>query len=303
MGFLGQLLSSQNNFQAQNPTAGQVSYNNAIGTNIATGAIPGVLNQQQQLAQTLQNQVNGGGPNLAATELQNATQNQNAQAAGLIGATRGMSPALAARQILNQQATNSQAASGQAAQTAEQQQLGAESQLGTVLGQQGNLATNQLGTLGQLQQGQNQIGLQSQQLQENAQLANQNAANSFIPGVGQLASGVGQTINGIANMNKGGVVDAMVSPGEMIIPPGGNYDDGGIVPGQAQVDGDSPKNDTVPVKLPVGAIVAPRSVTNNGSPSLDPKRVADFVNAFKNSSSPSGYAKVLAAKKKVQQAQ
>lgn len=293
MGFLGQLFSAQNQFQNKAP---QVDY-----TSMQPGAIAqpqNTINQQGQLAQALQQEMQGGGPNLGATQLQQATDRANSQAAGLIGSQRGMSPALAARQILNQQAANNQGATNQAVQTQQQLQLGAQGQLGNVLGQEGQLGLGQEQALQQASQGQNALNLQ-------AQLANQKAANDFLPSVLGGASGVAQGAAKIGAMfNEGGQVDAMVSPGEMVVPPGGNYDDGGIIPGEAQVMGDSPKNDTVPAKLPVGAVVVPRSVTGGGGPNLNPAKVADFINALKgNQNQTSGYGKVLAAKQRMQRAQ
>jgi hypothetical protein len=293
MGFLGQLFSAQNNY---NQTAPQTNYNAQLQSGL--GQTQNAINQEQSLASALQQQMQGGGPNLGQTQLQGATDRANAQAAGLIGSQRGLSPALAARQILNQQAANTQGASNQSAQLQQQQQLAAQQQLAGVLGQQGQLANQQIGTLGGLQQGQNALNQQ-------AQLANQGASNQFFGagGAGGTAGGLGQAVSGIAGLfHKGGKVDAMVSPGEMIVPPGGNYDDGGIVPGNAPVDGDSLKNDVVPAKLPVGSVVVPRSVTGGGGPNLNPQKVADFISALKGNQ-PSGYGRVLAAKQKTQQAQ
>lgn len=49
------------------------------------------------------------------------------------------------------------------------------------------------------------------------------------------------------------------------------YDQGGRVPGNAMVDGDSNKNDTVPAMLSPGEVVVPRSIAN------DPEAVKKFV--------------------------
>jgi hypothetical protein len=46
---------------------------------------------------------------------------------------------------------------------------------------------------------------------------------------------------------------------------------GGGVPGQAKVQGDSPKNDTVPAELSPGEVVLPRSISHN------PDAAAAFV--------------------------
>lgn len=295
MGFLGSLFSAQNNY---NQTAPQSNYVGALGQDL--GQVNQTTGQQQQLAQTLQQQIQGGGPNLAQTQLQSATQQANQQAAGLIGAQRGMSPALAARQILNQQAANTQGAANQSAQLQQQQQLAAQGQLAGVLAQQGQLENQQVGTLGQLSNQQNQLNLQ-------AQTANQQAANNaFNPlgalsGLGQGATSLGGTLSnvagGAAGYSEGGQVDAMVSPGERIFKPGENYDDGGmVVPGDPRVPGDSPTNDTVPASLPVGSVVVPRTKA------MDPVAVKNFMEAIRNPMNPRknmSYGGVVKAREKM----
>jgi hypothetical protein len=87
-------------------------------------------------------------------------------------------------------------------------------------------------------------------------------------------------------MAKGGMVSAMVSPGERILSPSDveqvrkGADPlklGRTVPGKAKVEGpvNSYKNDTVPAKLSTGSIVVPRSETKSKEPS---KNSRDFVN-------------------------
>jgi hypothetical protein len=69
--------------------------------------------------------------------------------------------------------------------------------------------------------------------------------------------------------------------------------DGGQVPGQAMVQGDSPANDTVPTMLSPGEVVIPRSKVN------DPEKAKEFLKAVKarheEANGPQGYSKVLAA--------
>lgn len=80
----------------------------------------------------------------------------------------------------------------------------------------------------------------------------------------------------------GGKVSALVSPGEIVAPPGTGPKQAarmaeagaGKVPGQAKVDGDSPKNDTVKADLRPGSIVLPRSVVDAADPG---KAAASFV--------------------------
>lgn len=76
--------------------------------------------------------------------------------------------------------------------------------------------------------------------------------------------------------SKGGKVNALVSPGEVYLPPEKAKDvakgkanplkEGTKVPGKAEVKGDSEKNDKVPAKLEEGGIVIPRSVLQSKNP-------------------------------------
>lgn len=88
---------------------------------------------------------------------------------------------------------------------------------------------------------------------------------------------------------KGGAVKAMVSPGEMYLPPDKAKDvavkgknplkEGKMVPGKAQVKGDSKKNDTVPADLEEGGVMIPRSVMQSKNPTEKIKKfVEDHIN-------------------------
>lgn len=95
--------------------------------------------------------------------------------------------------------------------------------------------------------------------------------------------------------SKGGKVPAMVSPGEVYLPPekankvikeGKNpLKEGEKIKGKAQVKGNSPKNDTVPKELDEGGVVIPRSVMESDDPSGN---AAKFVEALakKNAGKP-----------------
>lgn len=87
-------------------------------------------------------------------------------------------------------------------------------------------------------------------------------------------SGVGRYLKGLGGvafqtLNKGGKVDAILSPGEKYLTPAEAREvatgkekataTGKTVPGKAKVPGDSLKNDIVPAKLKQGGIVIPRS--------------------------------------------
>lgn len=92
----------------------------------------------------------------------------------------------------------------------------------------------------------------------------------------------------------GGKVNAMVSPGEVYLPPekvkevkkdGKNpIAEGKKIPGKAEVKGDSLKNDTVPAKLESGGVVIPRSIMQSDDPAGN---AAKFIQALhdKNGSS------------------
>lgn len=282
MGFLGSLFSAKNQFQAQNTPFIESNYNPYTAQNF--GVVQGTVNQQENLAQALQNQMQGGGPNLAQTQLQAGTDRAMQQAAALGASQRGLSPGAAARQILQQQAGINQGAANEAAQLRQQQQLQAQQQLGNVLAQQGQLGLSAAGEAGNLQQAQNALNLQqslgTQGLNLQAQLANQQAANNFLPG---LLGGTGQAATGIAKLAEGGSVH--------------DFRDGGQVPGEAEHEGDHPDNDTVPAMLSPGEVVVPRTMVKQAQ--LDPEKVANFVAAFSGEPRASGYGRVLQAKKKM----
>lgn len=84
---------------------------------------------------------------------------------------------------------------------------------------------------------------------------------------------------------RGGKVPAMVSPGEMYLPPKkaqavavkkANPMSGERIPGKAKVKGDSLKNDTVPKTLEAGGVVIPRSIMESKDAA---KKAAAFVAA------------------------
>jgi hypothetical protein len=144
------------------------------------------------LASSLEAQMNGGGPNLANQQLQNATgqnvANQAALAAGQRGAAGNVG--LMARQIGQQGAGIQQQAAGQSASNVLQQQLSAQQQLAGVLGTQGQLANSNYGVAQGGVNANNQIG---------ATIAGQNAQVNQ-----QLLSGIGAVGSKIFGMADGG---------------------------------------------------------------------------------------------------
>lgn len=79
---------------------------------------------------------------------------------------------------------------------------------------------------------------------------------------------------------------------------GGLLNDGGMVPGQAPVRGDSVKNDVVPALLSPGEIVLPRTVVQGKDA---PEKAAEFVRYLMKSGGqppPEGYGAVVSARQK-----
>jgi len=83
------------------------------------------------------------------------------------------------------------------------------------------------------------------------------------------------------SIHAGGKVPVVLSPGEKVLLPGTSPSGAAAragsaprVPGKAQVQGNSPKNDTVHAKLTPGSIVLPRTVVNAANPA---KAASSFV--------------------------
>lgn len=161
--------TAQNNFTAQLAPTTQVDYTGA-GSQGGQNALQGygtaqqTLGQQQALAQQLQAQAQGQGPNPALAQLAKTTGQNVAQQAALMASQRGASanPGLVARQAAEQGANAQQQAAGQAATLRAQQQLAAQQALGQQQAaiQQANLGEQNLnaglyGTSGQLNNTQN----------------------------------------------------------------------------------------------------------------------------------------------------
>lgn len=87
----------------------------------------------------------------------------------------------------------------------------------------------------------------------------------------------------IRQFAKGGRIPALLSPGEVYVPPSKvketakGHLQGKKVPGKPKVKGDSLKNDTVPASLEEGGVVIPRSVMTSKNA---PKNAAKFVQAI-----------------------
>lgn len=263
-----------------------------------------VAQQQTSLASALEAQANGtGGPSIAELQLRQGTDRTAAQAQGLIASQRGINPGMAAKLGAGAAANANQQAAGQAAVLRAQEQQAARAQLAQVLagqrGQsidQGSASASLFGTAGGLQVNQRgqdvQAAMDAQRI--NAATADANAdraagvrrsdqANDAAVRTSDaesrrrsdavlqnIATGAGQAAAQDAAANK--LDDFELTDG---LAHGG----AGIVPGRAQVAGDSKRNDTVHAKLSPGEfhVIVPRSIVNGPDA---PERAAAFVEAL-----------------------
>lgn len=216
----------------------------------------GQINEAQTL---LRQQIAGEGPNPALEQLKMTTNRNQQQAAGMVASQKGVNPALAARLAGQQDAYLGQEAAGQGATLRAQQILGAQQQFGSnAMGQQQTLqqalaAQNQSSVANQEQQNKYNTELEKERLSSRGKLA-----GGLLQGAGSAASG------GAAH--------------------------GGIIGGEANVEGDSPENDTVPARLSPGEIVVPRSAAKS------PDKAKAFIDALMKGNQddePEGYARVL----------
>lgn len=256
-GIVGSIFGSGNgsNYQAQ--MAPITTQNNLVDQ------IGAQQSQEGQLAQALQLQSQGQGPNPALAQLKMSTDQNNRQAAGMVASQKGLNPALAAQMSQGQMATSNQASSGQAALLGAQQQLQAQSQLaGLNMGQQQSLQQALAA------QNQAQVSNYGQFNAANAGVAQQNANNQGKTGMG-LLGGLGSAL-GLSS--------------------------GGTVPGKAQVVGDSTVNDTVPALLSPGEIVIPRTKASNPETA---REYLEKILANKQKEEPNSYARLISAHKEL----
>lgn len=271
-------LTAQNGYQASMAPMNRIDVNPNLQEQYKT--FTGVQNQQQQLADVLQAQMNGNGPNPAQMQFQQNAGQIGAQAAGLVASQKGINPALAARLAAQQQAQAGQNAAGAAATMQAQQQLATQQQLQQQQAQMGGQA------MGAENMFLNANNAQNQQLGTNF-----NSMQGLNAGIaGQNAQEINKTTQGLMQ----GASSAMAmgaAHGGMIPSLSDALMQGGFVPGQANVAGDSSQNDTVHAMLSPGEIVIPRSLAE------DPERAKKFIEHL-NAGGMAGYGKVLAAKKR-----
>jgi hypothetical protein len=235
MGFFGDLFGGNSgaSFQAQgaNPAQmnqayantqnglnAQANFINALNTQNGIQNQSNVFNQQQGLAGQLQQMAAGAGPNPAQAQFRQNADQVAAQAAGLIGSQKGISPALQARLIAQQGAQAGQNMAAQAAGLQAQQQIAATQALQQQQNMMGNLATQQVGqqgnaigayTQGALGQQSNILGLQG-----NANSANAGVAGTVAKQQGGILGGVLGGIGSALSLAHGGEVPGYANGGE-----------------------------------------------------------------------------------------
>ena len=229
-----------NNFQGREAQLlQQQGLLDSIGqTQAGYGSLQG---NQNALAQALLAQSQGRGPNPAQAMLRQATDQNAKQAAGIVSGAKGINPALAARYAGQNAAAANQQAAGQGAVMDAQQQLQAQNSLGSLYGQMGQQNLNQQSLLQSALANQNQANIQNTL---GAQGLTAGAAASNAESRGRLAGGL---LSGAGSVLGGFLGKA----------------DGGFIPGEANTDGDSYSNDTVPAMLSPGEIVVPRSASKD----------------------------------------
>ncbi len=259
--------------QTQQAQAIQHGLVNDLYAQNATGTQQNVLQQQQALANQLQLQASGQGPNPILAQLAQATQANTANQAALMAGQRGSSQnaGLIARQAGMQGAANQQASAGQAATLGAQQQLGAQQALAQQQAAMQNVAGNQVGQLASNVAGLNQSRLQGQQNILGAlgnintaiggSQANQNNANASIAGI----NAQGQW-NTFGNVMKGASSAAMMSQGGVV--PG--YAEGGQVSSFGKLLSGNQNNQITPIQLEGGPSI-PTMAPQDWTPSPVPQ--------------------------------
>lgn len=303
---------------AVNSLVQQQAFLNSLQAQNGIGNQSSVFNQLQGVA-------NGTGPNPAQAMLNQATGQNAANQSALINSQRGANAnvGLIARQAAEAGSNAQQQSAGQAATLQAQQQLGALGNLGSLATSQVGQQQTAIGGLNQGNLGEQQLLLNSIDNQNKSNVANQSNVNNVNAGVaaqnsqaqggllgglgsaisvfgGPIASGVSSVFGG--NQDPSGNFGHGFAQGGQVQQPSeletilgdvakmapvalAMMKDGGKVPGQAAVKGDSPKNDTVSAKLSPGEIVIPRSILEHpNAPTLAAAFVEHVLNMHKASS-------------------
>ena len=268
--FQGGWNNASNPFSTQNMAAGAGAAGSATsaGYNQAQGGFGQVEAGQQGLAQSLQGEANGTAPSVAQSQLAQNTQTNIAnQFAAAASGANGQNPGMAQYNAANIGANANQQAAGQAATAGIQEREGAQSLLGSTLGQEGS-TFNQQGQSGQNQQQlQNQMvqyytsqGMSQEQAQLQASIAQQqmlsgnyNAAQSTNAGVAMnnannSQKNVGGILSGLGSLGASGA-SSMASLAPMLMAAA----KGGVVPGPNM------GQDSHPYMLDGGEVIVPPS--------------------------------------------
>jgi hypothetical protein len=270
---LSGILGTKNEFKAD--TGGQ-NFGQAI--NHAQSGINENTANQQTLAQALQAQANGTGVNPAQAMLHQATDNSIRQNSAMLASQKGINPGSTQRLVAMNAAQQGQQEAGQGALLQAQQGVSANGQLAGLYGQMGNQAqANLAGYQGALSS--------NNSINSGIAAANQASANQLtgmaataIGGIGGKAAtgGVGSSADTSQAMGimSGGMSSAASLPASNPSNVSGGImaaAHGAIVPGLANVKGDSPKNDVIPAMLSPGEAVIPRSKMT------DPAKAKSFI--------------------------
>lgn len=262
-----------------------------------TGPADQARQQQEDLAKSLINQMNGGGPQLAAAQERAATDRNIAQAYAM--AQANPYDAGSARNAANAVAMANQEAAAQSAMLQMQQQLAAQQQLGGLLSGTRGQDINQSSTQLQADMARDQMG---QSAFNNSANAGRQFLGGVLGGLGSAASYMGLGKNLLGGGDGGGPGFAQYPTLQAPVPmaygghvpqyahggpapthsitinlPNAYASTGGQVPGRARVDGDSYANDTVNARLSPGEIVLPRSVAEDEDA---PEKARMFVEAI-----------------------
>jgi uncharacterized cupin superfamily protein len=301
---LAQQLGQMAQGQGPNPALAQLAQ--TTGQNVSNQAA--LMAGQRGASQNAGLIARQAGMQGAAAQQQAAGQAATLQAQQQLGAVgalqqqQGMLGSLATQQVGQQQGALSQVS---AQQLAQQQAAANQQQMAANIAYQQNQQNTALAQA-QTQQGNQQTAMWGSIAGAVAGAAGGGEIPEFATGGPVFANSSNQAANLKANYKgkskigahlfaHGGkpshLVDALVSPGEKILPPkeakaakDGKVNPmkaGKTVPGKAAVGGaiNSYSNDTVPAKLKPGSIVLPRSVTQAANPDGKAKQ---FVEAIKS---------------------
>lgn len=200
--FLANTLDVKSDYQAGSHQAGN-PYDQQVLNDELTKRNQ-IYSGQQDLASMLQQNAAGGGPNPAQTQYQQNVNQNIANTQGLISSQRGLNPALAAKMGANVGASANQQAASNAALLQQQQQLGAQNNLGNLYGQMQSGTMTQQGLF-------NQANLGAMQTNAAQALANQQAKQALVGGaLGGIGSALGMAHGGqVPHYAEGGDVAGM----------------------------------------------------------------------------------------------